>query len=113
MAAFNKANLRKSPRLTVTPKSEIVHEGKAYKAIVQDLSDSGMLLLSSRDFDPGTRLEVRLHLSASVDVECIVVVRHCTDMGIGAQIERMDERNDKAYHGYLQEYFSHQLNKSG
>ena len=113
MAAFNKADLRKSPRLAVTPKSEITHEGKSYKAIVQDISDTGMLLLSSRDFDPGARLHVRLSLSASVTVECVVIVRHCTDMGIGAQIESMDERNDKTYHGYLQEYFSHQLNRSG
>ena len=50
----DKARLRKAPRFTVAPKSDIFYEDKLYRALVQDLSDGGMLLLCNRDFDPGT-----------------------------------------------------------
>ena len=112
-AASDKAHLRKSPRYTVTPKSDVFFEDKMYKALVQDLSDSGMLVLCSRDFKAGDILGVHLNLSPGVTVDCEVVVRHCTDMGIGVQIDYMDDANRRTYQSYLQEFFSQQLNKLG
>ena len=109
----DKAHLRKAPRFTVTPKSDIFFEDKLYKALVQDLSDGGMLLLCNRDFDPGTIIGVHLNLAPGVAVDCEVEVRHCTDAGIGVKIDYMDDANRKAYQAYLQEFFSQQLNKLG
>lgn len=104
---------RKSPRFTVTPKSDIFFEDKMYKALAQDLSDSGMLLLCSRDFDAGAIIGVHLNLAPGIAVDCEVEVRHCTEMGIGVKIDYMDDQNRKAYQIFLQEQFSQQLNKSG
>ena len=112
-SAADKAFQRKSPRFTVTPKCDIFFEDKMYKALVQDLSDNGMLLLCSRDFDPGAIIGVHLNLAAGVTVDCEVEVRHCTDQGIGTKIDYMDDQNRKAYQGYLQEFFSQQLDKLG
>ncbi len=111
--APDKTFQRKSPRFTVTPKSDIFFEDKMYKALVQDLSDNGMLLLCSRDFEPGSIIGVHLNLAPGLTVDCEVEVRHCTDQGIGVKIDFMDDQNCKAYQGYLQEFFSQQLNKLG
>ena len=56
--APDKAQQRKTPRITVTPKSDIFYEDKLYRALVQDLSDGGMLLLCTREFAPGTIIGV-------------------------------------------------------
>ena len=113
MATSDKVFQRKSPRFTVTPKSDIFFEDKIYKALVQDLSDSGMLLLCNREFDSGTIIGVHLNLAPGVAVDCEVEVRHCTEMGIGVKIDYMDDSNRKVYQSFLQEFFSQQLNKSG
>ena len=109
----SKAQLRKSPRLTVTPKSDIFFEDKLYRALVQDLSDGGMLLLCTWEFAPGTIIGVHLNLAPGVAVDCEVEVRHSTDAGIGVKIDYMDDANRKAYLAYLQEFFSQDLNKLG
>lgn len=111
--AHDKAQLRKAPRITVTPKSDIFYEDKLYRALVQDLSDGGMLLLCTREFTPGTIIGVHLNLAPGVAVDCEVEVRHCSDAGIGVKIDYMDDANRKAYQAYLQEFFSHDLNKLG
>ena len=54
-----------------------------------------------------------INLAPGLTVDCEVEVRHCTDQGIGVKIDFMDDQNCKAYQGYLQEFFSQQLNKLG
>jgi c-di-GMP-binding flagellar brake protein YcgR len=105
--APDKAQQRKTPRITVTPKSDIFYEDKLYRALVQDLSDGGMLLLCTREFAPGTIIGVHLNLAPGVAVDCEVEVRHCSDAGIGVKIDYMDDANRKAYQAYLQEFFAH------
>ncbi len=112
-AASGKAHLRDSPRFAVTPKSDIYFGEKMYKALVQDLSDSGMLLICSREFAVGDILGVHLNLAPGVAVDCEVEVRHSTELGTGVKIDYMDEQNRNNYQGYLQEFFSQQLNKLG
>ena len=112
-AASGKAHLRDSPRFAVTPKSDIYCGEKMYKALVQDLSDSGMLLICSREFAVGDILGVHLNLAPGVAVDCEVEVRHSTELGTGVKIDYMDEQNRNNYQGYLQEFFSQQLNKLG
>ncbi len=112
-ATSDKPHLRSSPRFTVTSKSSIFYEDKMYAAMVQDLSDGGMLLMCHRDFDQGTIFGVHLNLSPGVSVDCEVEVRNRSEMGIGVKIDYMDDQNRKLYQAYLQEILSHQLNKLG
>ena len=109
----DKLTLRSSPRFTVTSKCSIFYEDKMYKAMLQDLSDGGMLLMCHRDIDNGTIFGVHLDLSPGVSVDCEVEVRNHTEMGIGTKIDYMDDQTRKLYQSYLQEFFSHQLNKLG
>ena len=112
-AASDKSRPRRAPRFPVTPKGEVTEGGKTLRAIVQDVSDSGVLLVCSKEFTPGQILGLRLHLSTGTFVDCEIEVRHSNDMGTGARISKMDELNRRSYERYLQEFFSQQLGKSG
>ena len=112
-ATSDKPHLRSSPRFTVTSKCAIFYEDKMSKAMVQDLSDGGMLLMCNRDFDQGIIFGVHLDLSPGVSIDCEVEVRNRAESGIGVKIDYMDDQNRKLYQGYLQEILSSQLNKLG
>ena len=113
MAANDKSNLRRAPRFPVTPKGELFDGVKTLRALIQDVSDTGVLLVCSKEFAPGQVLTLSMQLSPGTFVNCEIEVRHSSDMGTGARIVSMDEKNRQAYERYLQEYFSHQLGKSG
>lgn len=112
-ASRDNTNLRHSPRFAVTPKCDIFFDDKKYKALAQDLSDSGMLLLCSREFKIGEILGVHLNLALDLTVDCEAVVCYSTELGTGVKIDFMDDQNRRNYQSYLQEYFSQQLNKLG
>ena len=112
-AGPNDENLRHAQRLAVTPRCEVLDGTTTIKALIQDVSDEGMLLVCSKIFTPGQKLGLKLLLSASQVVECTVEVRHSNDMGTGLKIEAMDGINRRVYDVYLQEYFSQQLGKLG
>ena len=113
MAASNKSHPQRAPRFPVTPKGEIFDGDRTLRALIQDVSDNGVLLVCSKEFNKGDILGLRLHLSPSVFVDCEVEVRHSNDMGTGTKIVSMDEKNRRAYERYLQEFFSQQLGKLG
>jgi len=107
------SDLRRTMRLPVTPRGEIIDGDRTYKAIIQDVSDFGLLLVCSKEFTTGEILKLRLHLSPSAIVDCEIEVRHSNDLGTGVKIVSMDDLNRRAYERYLQEYFSQQLGKMG
>lgn len=106
-------NLRRSQRLLLTPKGEVSDGTSAVKALLQDVSSSGMLLVCSKTYSPGQMLTLKFQVSTGTIVECQVEVRHSSDMGTGVRIAAMSEQYRRAYDRYLQEYFSSHLGKLG
>lgn len=111
MAQSSSDNLRRTQRLLVTPKAEISDGTTAIKALIQDVSDEGMLLVCSKIYTPGQTLTLKFQVSTGTIIDCKVEVRHSSDMGTGVKIVSMSEQNRRAYERYLQEYFAQQLNK--
>ncbi len=107
--AANTPNQRRSPRFAVTPRGELSDGVSTVKVLIQDISDSGMSLVCSKDYAPGAILDLKLNLSASTTIECEIEVRYSSDMGTGCKIVDMDDRNRRAYDHYLQEFFSQRL----
>jgi hypothetical protein len=107
--AANIVNQRRAPRFAVTPRGELSDGTGTVKALIQDISDSGMSLVCSKEYAPGTVLDLKLNLSASSTIECKIEVRYSSDMGTGCKIVDMDERNRRAYDHFLQEFFSQRL----
>lgn len=113
MATSKDDNLRRSQRLIVTPKGE-VFDGTAWtRALLQDISARGMLLISSKIFAPGQQVTVKLQISSGNVVECTAEVRHSSDNGTGVHIVSMSDAHRRAYDRYLQEYFSQHLGRLG
>ncbi len=112
-AGSGKSTPPRALRFVVTPKAEILDGTTTIKAIIQDVSDSGLLLVCSREFARGQQLGLRLQLAPGSFIDCTIEVRHSNDLGTGARIISMDEKNRRAYDQYLQEYFSQQLGKLG
>lgn len=111
MAQSSSDNLRRTQRLLVTPKAEISDGTAAIKALIQDVSDEGVLLVCSKIYAPGQALTLKFQVSSGTIIDCKVEVRHSSDMGTGVKIVSMSEQHRRAYERYLQEYFAHQLNK--
>ena len=105
----DKRSLRSSPRFAVTMKCSVFFEDKMSPAMVQDLSDGGMLLLCKQEFKQGTIFGVHLNLSHGVSIDCEVEVRNRNEKSIGVKIDYMDDQNRKLYRSYFQEFFSNKL----
>ena len=108
MAAKN-PDQRRAPRFPVTPRGEISDGSGTIKVLIQDISDSGLLLVCSKEYAPGTVLDLKLNLSASSAIECKIEVRHSSDMGTGCKIVAMDDRTRRIYDQFMQEFFSQRL----
>jgi hypothetical protein len=106
-----KPNQRSAPRYAITPRGEILDGLTLVKVqvLIQDISDNGLSLVCSREFEPGQILDLKLQLSPSATVECKVEVRHSSDVGTGTKIVSMDDKNRRMYDQYLQEFFSQRL----
>lgn len=108
-----KTDVRKSRRYNVTPKGEAFDGERTVKVLIQDISDSGLLLVSNGVFEKGKTLALKFQVSASAVIECVAEVRHSSDLGTGVRIINMSEPHRRAYERYLQEFYSQQLGKLG
>ena len=106
-------NLRRSQRLLLTPRGEVSDGTTSVKALLQDVSSGGMLLICSKVYTPGQTLTLKFQVSTGTIVECQVEVRHSSDMGTGVRIVTISEQHRRAYDRYLQEYYSSHLGKLG
>jgi hypothetical protein len=111
MATPPKVNQRSAPRFPVTPRGEIFDGSTMVKVkvLIQDVSDNGMSLVCTREFQPGQILDLKLQLSPSATLECKVEVRHSNELCTGTKIVSIDDKNRRMYDQYLQEFFSQRL----
>jgi hypothetical protein len=108
-----KSSPPRAQRIAVSPKGEIFDGSVWIKALIQDVSDAGVALVCSREFRQGEILKLRLQLAPGNLIEFTVEIRHSNDMGTGAKIVSIDEKNRSAYDQYIQEFYSQHLGKLG
>jgi PilZ domain len=106
-ASSNKTNQRRVPRIKATPRGELIKGGNSTKVLLQDISDEGILLICSREFEAGEICELKIQLSPGSLIDCTVEVRHSSDLGTGVKILSMNELSRRILDRYLQEHFSH------
>lgn len=112
-AGPDKDDLRRTQRLMVTPKGEISDGTTTVKALIQDISDEGLLLVCSKVYTPGQIVGLKFQVSTGTIIDCKVEVRHSSDMGTGVKIQSMSEPHRRSYERYLQEFYAQQLGKLG
>jgi hypothetical protein len=106
-ASSNRTNQRRAPRVKATPRGDLISGDTSIKVLLQDISDEGMLLICSREFETGEVYDLRFQLSPGTIIECTVEVRHSSDLGTGVKILSMNEPSRRGLDRYLQEHFSH------
>ena len=107
--------LRAEARIPVREKGSLsagsVSIGDAwFPCVVQDMSDSGFLILCSKELSVGQVLEFRCELFPEKTLNCKIEVRHISPAGMGTKIKDIDSRGAGLVELYLQEQFSLKLN---
>lgn len=78
--------------------------------MVQDMSDSGLLIFCSKDLSVGQVLGFRCELFPEKTLNCKIEVRHISPSGMGTKITEIDRRGTSLVQLYLQEQYSLKLN---
>jgi hypothetical protein len=104
--------LRAEARVAVSRRGALSSGGDWFPCLVLDMSDSGMLLVSSRDVVVGQLLDFRCELYPGKALQCTIEVRHATEAGVGAKIREVDEKGAALVRLFLQEQFSDRLDRS-
>jgi len=78
--------------------------------MVQNMSDSGFLILCSKEVPVGQVLEFRCQLFPEKTLNCKIEVRHISPSGMGTKVTEIDPRGTSLIQLYLQEQYSLKLN---
>ena len=81
-----------------------------FPCVVQDMSDSGFLILCAKELSVGQALEFRCELFPEKTLNCKIEVRHVSPTGMGTKVTEIDKRGSGLIQLYLQEQYSLKLN---
>jgi hypothetical protein len=81
-----------------------------FPCVVQDMSDSGFLILCSKELSVGQVLEFRCELFPEKTLNCKIEIRHISPAGMGTKVTEIDKRGAGLVQLYLQEQYSLKLN---
>ena len=115
MAALKGRELRAEARIAVKEKASL-KEGSLgsgedwFPCMVQDMSDSGFLILCSKELSVSQVLEFRCQLFPEKTLNCKIEVRHVSSSGMGTKIIEIDRRGSGLIQLYLEEQYSLKLN---
>ena len=119
MAAMKGRELRAEARISVKEKASLrggalvaaaTADDGWFPCVVQDMSDTGFLILSSKEVAVGQILEFRCQLFPEKTLNCKIQVRHVSSNGMGTKVVEIDSRGSRLIELYLEEQYSLKLN---
>jgi hypothetical protein len=115
MAAMKGRELRAEARIAVRERGSLRRgvvstEDAWFPCMVQDMSDSGFLILCSKELAIGQVLDFRCQLFPEKTLNCKVEVRHLSANGAGTKVTEIDSRGASLVKLYLEEQYSLKLN---
>ncbi|HSF20990.1 MAG TPA: PilZ domain-containing protein [Burkholderiales bacterium] len=119
MAAMKGRELRAEARIPVKEKASLrggvlvaaaTAEDGWFPCVVQDMSDTGFLILCSKEVSVGQILEFRCQLFPEKTLNCKIQVRHVSSNGMGTKVVEIDSRGSRLVELYLEEQYSLRLN---
>jgi hypothetical protein len=107
--------LRAEARIAVKEKGSLRHGGVTvgdewFPCTIQDMSDSGFLILCSKELRVGQVLDLRCMLFPEKTLTCRIEVRHISPAGVGTKVKEIDNRGRGLIQLYLEEQYSLKLN---
>jgi hypothetical protein len=104
--------LRAEARVSITRRGKVKSGDDWFPCMVLDISDSGFQIVCNEVHPVGRVLEFKCELYPGQVLECKIVVRHASEEGIGTKIVEIDKKSAGLCQLYLQEHYSHKLNRS-
>jgi hypothetical protein len=95
---------RRDHRFEDSIRGSLKYRGSSYLCLVADLSQRGLHLLSGAAVDVGDRLSVDLHISEDTRLSCVIVARHVTSDGLGAEIEYIPDTAANVLSGRIEKH---------
>ena len=107
--------LRAEARITVRERGSLKRgslgdAAEWFPCMVQDMSDSGFLILCSKELAVGQVLDFRCQLYPEKTLNCKIEVRHLSANGAGTKVKEIDSRGARLIKLYLEEQYSLKLN---
>lgn len=116
------SELRTAKRISVTRKGVLISEddplaltalAQQYTCLIQDMSETGFLLLTTEKFWEGQILGFSCELLPDRLLHCKVEVVHVGDSVVGAKIVEIDDEGTELCKAFLRDQFStHNTNNS-
>ena len=103
---MNDTELRAELRAAVTRRGALTAGGDSYPCVVQDMSDSGLLIMCTRPLIVGQTLQFKCELFPDQVLECMIEVVHIGEAGVGTKIIEIDDPGAKLVQLFLQEHFT-------
>jgi len=103
--------LRAELRVAVTRRGALTAGGERFPCVVQDMSDSGLLLMCTRPLIVGQTLQFKCDLFPEKTLECMIEVVHMNDDGVGTKIIEIDEPGAALIQLFLQEHFTDKVKR--
>jgi hypothetical protein len=120
MAAMKGRELRAEARIAVKERGALKEGAVAagtlavgdewFPCVVQNMSDSGFLILCSKEVPVGQILEFRCQLFPEKTLNCKIEVRHVGPHGTGTKVVEIGDRGANLIKLYLEEQYSLKLN---
>jgi hypothetical protein len=108
---MKKRELRGEGRISISEKGSLKTEDAWFPCTILNMSNNGLLMMSSRTFPVGQVLEFRCELYPGKTLNCKIEIRHISEAGIGAKIVEIDRHGIRLCELYLEEQYSHRLGK--
>ena len=103
--------LRSESRVSVSKKGTLSNGTDQFPCILQDMSDSGCMLMCTRPIEVGQILDFECEVYPSKTIRCKLEVMHSFNGDIGSRILEMDEESVKLVQLFLQENFAGKLGR--
>ena len=110
MAAMKGRDVRAEARITVKEKASLCMGDVWFPCVIQDMSDSGFLILCGKELAVGQLFDIRCELYPEKTLNCRIEVRHVGPSGIGTKVAEIDGRGRSLLNLYLEEQYSLKLN---
>lgn len=103
--------LRAEARISVRERGSLNSGDAWFPCMIQDMSDSGFLILCSKELSVGQVLDFRCELFPEKTLNCKIEIRHINASGMGTKIMEINNRGTSLLQLYLQEQYSLKLNR--
>jgi hypothetical protein len=102
-------DMRSEPRIPVRHRGTLKSGDESFPCLIENMSQNGVLIMSSREFPVGEVLEFRCELFPGKVLECKVEVRHVSDQTLGLKIVEIDEKGVNLCQLFLEEQYAEKL----